>query len=59
MREEEPNMNYVWHFVKKNKKRLLAASKITSCKILKKWIKSICNPFLWACTTCEGDTKLL
>ena len=28
MREEEPNMNYVWHFVKKNKKRLLAASKI-------------------------------
>ena len=36
MREEEPNMNYVWHFVKKIKKRLLAASKIASCKILKK-----------------------
>ena len=54
MRGEQPNINHqcdVWHIAKNIKKRLLAASKKASCKILKKWIKSIDNHFWWACAT--------
>ena len=54
MRWEEPNIDHqcdVWHIAKNIKKRLLAASKKASCKILKKWIKSIDNHFWWACAT--------
>ena len=62
MREEEPTINHqfdVWHFVKNIKKKLLVASKNSSCKIIKKWIKSIVNHFWWSCPTCNGDAELL
>ena len=59
---EEPTINHqfdVWHFVKNIKKKLLAASKKSSCKIIEKWIKSIGNHFWWSCATCNGDAELL
>ena len=62
MREEELTINHqfdVWHFVKNIKKKLLAASKKSSCKIIEKWIKSIGNHFWWSCATCNGDAELL
>ena len=49
----------VWHLVKNIKKKLLAANKKSSCKIMEKWIKSIGNHLWWACATCEGDPALL
>ena len=40
MREEEPNHQFdVWHFSKNIKKKLLAAGKKESCKIIGKWVK--------------------
>ena len=62
MREEEPTINHqfnVWHFAKNIKKKLLAASKKSSCKIIAKWIKLIGNHFWWSCATCNGDVQLL
>ena len=62
MREEEPTINHqfdVWHFVKNIKKKLLAASKKSSCKIIEKWIKSIENHFWWSCAIYNGDAELL
>ena len=62
LREEEPDIDHqfdVWHFVKNIKKRLRAAAKKASCKILEKWIKSIGNHLWWACATCEGDPEML
>ena len=62
MREEEPTINHqfnVWHFAKNIKKKLLAASKKSSCKIIAKWIKLIGNHFWWSCATCNGDVELL
>ena len=62
LRDQEPGIIHqfdVWHFVKNIKKKLLAASKKSSCKIIEKWIKSIGNNFWWACATCEGDAELL
>ena len=62
MREEEPTINHqfdVWHFVKNIKKKLLAAIKKSSCKIIEKWIKSIGSHFWWSCATCNGDAELL
>ena len=62
MREEEPDISHqfdVWHFVKSVKKKLRAASKKATCKILEKWIKSIGNHLWWCCATCEGDSELL
>ena len=61
-REEEPTINHqfdVRHFVKNIKKKLLAASKKSSCKIIEKWIKLIGNHFLWSYATCNGDAELL
>ena len=58
LKEEEPKITHqfdVWHFTKNIKKKLLAASKKSSCKILEKWIKSIGNHFWWSCSTCVGD----
>ena len=49
----------MWHFVKNIKKKSLATSKKSSCKILEKWIKSIGNHFWWKFVTCEGDPELL
>ena len=50
LKEEEPSILIthqfdVWHFAKDIKKKLLVASKKSSCKILEKWIKSIGNHF--------------
>ena len=62
LRDQEPGIIHqfdVWHFVKNIKKKLLAASKKSSCKIIEKWIKSIGNHFWWACATCECDPELL
>ena len=62
LRDQEPGIIHqydVWHFLKNIKKKLLAASKKSSCKIIKKWIRLIGNHFWWACATCEGDPKLL
>lgn len=62
MREEEPKIEHqfdIWHFSKNIKKRLHAASKKSSCKIIEKWIRSIGNHLWWACATCEGDSELL
>ena len=62
LREEESDLDHqfdIWHFVKGIKKRLRAAGKKASCKILEKWIKSIGNHLWWCCATCEGDAELL
>ena len=62
LREEESDIDHqfdVWYFVKNIKKRLCTAAKKASCKIIKKWIKSIENHLWWACATCEGDVELL
>ena len=62
LKEEEPDITHqfdVWHFAKNIKKKLLAASKKSSCKILEKWIKSIGNHFWWSCATCERDAQML
>ena len=62
LRDPEPGIIHhfdVWHFVKNIKRKLLAASKKSSCKIIEKWIKLIENHFWWACATCEGDPELL
>ena len=48
LKGEEPNITHqfdVWHFAKNIKKKLLAASKKSSFKILEKWIKLIGNHF--------------
>ena len=36
-----------------------STSKKSSCKILRKGIKSIGNHFWWSCVTCEGYTQML
>lgn len=62
LREEEPDIDHqfdIWHFVKNLKKKLRAAAKKASCKIIEKWIKSIGNHLWWCCATCEGDEELL
>ena len=55
LRGQEPCIIHqfdVLHFFKNFKKKLLAVSKKSSCKITEKWIKSIGNHFWWACATC-------
>ena len=62
LKEEESNITHqfdVWHFAKNIKKKLLAASKKSSCKILEKWIKSIGNHIWWYFATCERDAQML
>ena len=62
LRDQEPGIIHqydVWHFLKSIKKKLLAASKKSSCKITKKWIRLIGNHFWWACAMCEGDPELM
>ena len=62
IREHENEMIHqfdIWHFVKSLKKKLRAAAKKASCKIIEKWIKSIGNHLWWCCATCEGDEELL
>ena len=62
MREQEEDINHqfgVWHFSKSIKTKSLNVSKKKTCEELKLWIKSICNHFWWACTTCENDEVLL
>ena len=62
LRDQEPGIIHqfdVWHFVKNIKKKLLAASKKSSCKIIEKWIKLIGNHFWGVCATCEGDPGFL
>ena len=46
--DQEPGIIHqfdVWHFVKNIKKKLVATSKKSSCKIIEKWIKSVGNHF--------------
>ena len=62
LKEKKQNITHefdVWYFAKNIKKKLLAASKKSSCKILQKWIKSIGNHVWWSCATCEGDAQML
>ena len=62
LRENEEGIEHqfdVWHFSKNIKSKLLAASKKSSCKELKDWIKSICNHLWWSCATCQSDEELL
>ena len=62
LREEEPEIEHqfdVWHFAKNIKKKLTAAGKETSWKIINKWVKSIGNHLWWYCATCGGDAELL
>ena len=42
-----------------SKKKLLTASKKSSCKILEKWIKSIGNHYWRSCATREGGAQML
>ena len=62
LREDESDLDHqfdIWHFVKSVKKKLRAAAKKKTCKILEKWIKSIGNHLWWCCATCGGDVELL
>jgi hypothetical protein len=62
IKEEQPDISHqfdIWHFCKNIKTKLVAASKKSSCTIIQKWIKSICNHLWWSCATCDGDEELL
>jgi len=43
-----------WHFTKGIKNKLLKASKLKSCSVLKPWIPSIVNMLWWSLATSKG-----
>ncbi|XP_077306296.1 uncharacterized protein LOC143925711 [Lithobates pipiens] len=61
MREEYSHICHqydLWHYVKSLKKKLIEASKRSTCKDLQFWIAAVVNHFYWCSRHSLGDTDI-